>query len=292
MQVPPSDRRGSSEPPGDRTVQGRNLVAFDLETVPDPDLGRQLYDFAGDDLAVMQSMLDRRLAETGERSSFLAPPFHRVVCVSVAEWDSERSRFRLASLAGTEVEQLDAFWGLFAGSPEPRLVSWNGRGFDLPVLQYRSMYHGRQAPRFHRAGGEESPVRRQLGRGYLDRFDSLHVDLMDVLAGQGASSRVRLDDWSRILGLPGKTVTSGSEVFRHFAAGEFDLIAEYCELDALSTFLAYLVYAHHRGELSDQMLGRIVDTVRSQLAGDPRAEVAAFDRALEHWPRFLPTRQR
>ena len=111
---------------------------------------------------------------------------------------------------------------------------------------------------------------------------------MDVLAGSGASPRVRLDDWSRILGLPGKTVTQGSDVYRHIAAGENQIVATYCELDCLNTLLLYLVSRFHSGALSAPELQGAVSTIRESLRPDPRPEVAAFASVLEDWPTIQP----
>jgi hypothetical protein len=264
----------------DRGVD-RPIAAFDVETVPDPNLGRRLYGLEGTDGEVMLGMLERRLQQTGERTDFHAPPFHRVAVVSVAWLDPETGAFKLGSPAGDTVDEaahLEGFYRLLRHERAPRLVSWNGSGFDLPVIQYRAMVHGLAAPEFYRVGGERER------NSYTRRYDDLHVDLMDVLSGFGASSRVRLDDWSRILGLPGKTVMEGSEVHRHFAAGDHELIRTYCELDALNTLLAYLVWRLHTGILDAVQLRDLVAEISRCLQVDERDDVAAFGSALVGWP--------
>ena len=58
--------------------------------------------------------------------------------------------------------------------------SWNGGGFDLPVLHYRALLHGVQAPRYWEMGDEDTAFRYN---NYLSRFHWRHLDVMDVLSG-------------------------------------------------------------------------------------------------------------
>jgi hypothetical protein len=116
----------------------------------------------------------------------------------------------------------------------------------------------------------------------------MHVDLMDVLAGYGSSDRVGLDALCRIVGLPGKTVTEGANVWRHVLEGEHDIVRTYCELDALSTLLLYLLWAHHRGRIDDGALTRHLDriiAVLTQSADKPAWQEMAV--ALQTWPAWL-----
>ena len=96
------------------------------------------------------------------------------------------------------------------------LVSWNGSGFDLPVLTYRALRHDVQAPRYWETGDEEQGFR---CNNYLGRFHWRHIDLMDVLSGYQGRGRVGLDKMAQLLGLPGKLGMSGEAVWDAWLEG-------------------------------------------------------------------------
>jgi len=264
----------------------RPLAAFDIESIPDVEAGRRLLGLEGDDAAVMDGMRAWRLAASDGRTDFLQPPLHRIVTISLAWLDPESGSFRLGSFGrdcSDEKRQLEELFDVLAKPKRaPRLISWNGNAFDLPVLRYRAMLHGVAAPHFYRTDGEWKY------NNYHGRYHDLHVDLMDVLAGYGSSDRVGLDSLCRIVGLPGKTVTEGQNVWRHVLAGEHDLVRTYCELDALLTLLLYLLWSHHRGRVDDGALKRHLDRIVGVLtqAKDKPAWVEMGE-ALQSWPAWL-----
>ena len=92
------------------------LIAFDIETVPDPDFGRQSMGFEGDDAAVIAAMMQQRLEETEGRTEYPSPPLHRVVTIAAARLDPESGTFGVDTLGGTawdERTHLEGFAGLF-----------------------------------------------------------------------------------------------------------------------------------------------------------------------------------
>jgi len=116
-------------------------------------------------------------------------------------------------------------------------VTWNGRGFDLPVLKQRSLVYGLQAHAWHRTDPRY---------GYDYRYESRwHCDLMDVLCDNGASARLGLHEAAVAIGLPGKMeAASGSEVGAMLETGDHDRINRYCEGDVLNTYALYLRWAY------------------------------------------------
>src|ERR1700689_4604108 len=110
-----------------------NCLVFDIETIPDVELGRP---------------------ESGR--DFLPLEQHRVVAIACA-WRS-REELRLWSLgtaASDEKELIERFFdGIEKYSPD--LVSWNGGGFALPVLQYRALARGVQAARYWETGSGDT----------------------------------------------------------------------------------------------------------------------------------------
>ena len=145
----------------------QHLLVVDIETVPD----REHHD--GDD--------------------FPKPPFHKVIAIGflVAQIERQSSfetytltEFRCGGEASyDEGDLLRSFFGYFERL-KPRLVTYNGRSFDLPVLKYRAMMHGIQAPWLHQGGDRFN--------NYSYRYNSeWHCDLMDVLSDYNASRAVK-----------------------------------------------------------------------------------------------------
>src|SRR5580693_5484467 len=156
-----------------------NCLVFDIETVPDVALGRRLYRLEGlDDAAVAKAMFARQRALTGQE--FLPHLQQRVVAIACAlRTRDQLTLWSLGDLDSSEPELLRRFFdGIDKYSPE--LISWNGGGFDLPVLHYRALKSGVQAARYWETGEDDGAFR---FNNYLSRFHWRHLDLMDVLSG-------------------------------------------------------------------------------------------------------------
>ena len=255
-----------------------NVLAFDIETVPDVASGRRLLALDGlGDADVARIMRQHRQQAAG--TELMRHHLNRIVAIAVVLRAGDR--FRVWSLGGagsTESELVERFFdGIERYSPN--LVSWNGSGFDLPVLHYRAMVHGVSAPRYWESGDDDQSFR---WNNYLNRFHARHTDLMDVLAGYQARAFAPLDEIAQVLGFPGKLGMDGSRVWDAYAAGEIERIRAYCEVDALNTFLVYLRYELIRGRLSGDAYERECDVVQEGLKDDPRGHLAEF---LQAWER-------
>jgi predicted PolB exonuclease-like 3'-5' exonuclease len=249
-----------------------NVLAFDIETVPDVELGRRLYDLEGlDDAGVAQAMLakQRQLRQT----DFLPAPQQRIVAISVVLRSGDGlTIFSLGNEQSGERELVQRF---FDGLERylPTLVSWNGSGFDLPVLNYRALRHGVNARRYWEVGESDRDFRYN---NYLSRYHWRHIDLMDVLSGYGASGRPSLDLAAQLIGLPGKLGIGGSQVWSAFRRGELAAIREYCETDALNTYLLYLRFQLTRGELDSAGYQKEVEIVETKLAHSDRPHLKEY----------------
>jgi predicted PolB exonuclease-like 3'-5' exonuclease len=260
----------------------RPIIAFDIETIPDPDIGRRLMGCEGDDEAVIREMVKRRLAETENQQEYPQLPWHRVISICAAMLGPESGRVEIRSFGDAAQDErgaLTAFFSLFKRELPPRLVSWNGSGFDLPVLRYRAMIHGVVAPGFYRADGE------YRFNNYQNRYHDMHLDLMDALTGHGASSRIKLDAFCKTIGLPGKSFIE-RPIYEHYLSGELPLLVEYCKLDTLSTLLAFLAFAYHRGELPREQLDRYLEGARAAVAAQAFEGWRTIEAALVDWPRW------
>jgi hypothetical protein len=260
----------------------RPVIAFDIETVPDPEVGRRLLGLSGSDDSVIREMVRLRLEETGGQSEYPQAPWHRVVaiCASMLGPKSGRVEIRSFGQEGDERSILEGFFSTLRNDKAaPRLVSWNGTGFDVPVMRYRSMLHGVTAPPFYRNEGEFR------FRNYQNRYHDLHLDLMDVLSGYGASSRVGLANWSRTLGLPGKPFVE-RPIYDHVLHGELPRVVEYCKLDTLETLLAFLIYAHHVGDVNEEDLRKHVASIRTYIGTLPFEGWRMVEECLLDWPKW------
>ena len=249
-----------------------NCLVFDVETVPDVELGRRLLSMPDAvDAAVAEAMFARRLAET--ESTFLPLEQHRVVAISALLRSGDQIQlWSIGSAESPEEELLQRFFGGL-DRHRPTLVSWNGSGFDLPVLHYRMLRHGIAAPTYWDSGELDRDFK---WNNYLNRYHARHLDLMDVLSGYQGRGRAGLESIALLLGLPGKLGMAGDQVWPAFAEGRIGEIRDYCETDVLNTYLIYLRFERVRGLLDLPDYEREVARVRAWLA----------ERAEEHWRRF------
>ena len=251
-------------------------LAFDIETIPDTDLGRRLYGLDGiPDEDVAKAMAFRQMQVAG--TEFLPLHQQRVVAISVVM--RRQDELKVLSLGTPESDERDLLRRFFDGIDRyvPCLVSWNGSGFDLPVLQYRSLLHKVVGRRYWDTGEEDREFR---FNNYLSRFHWRHVDLMDVMAGFQNRGRAGLDEVAVMLGFPGKMGMEGSQVWDAWRAGGIVDIRNYCETDALNTYLVYLRFQLIRGQLDEAGLEAELARVCAALAASGQAHLAAF---LEAW---------
>jgi 3'-5' exonuclease len=238
------------------------VFVFDIETVPDVELGRRIHGL-GDltDKQVGYVMQAKRREEAG--TEFLSYEQQRVVAISVAL--RTRDTFKVWSLGDPGAPEAEIIQRFFDGIEKytPELVSWNGSGFDLPVLHYRALRHGIVAPRYWESGDEDQAFR---FNNYLNRYHARHLDLMDVLSSYQARARVGLQAAATLLGLPGKLGMSGDKVWDAYLNGQIEMIRNYCETDVLNTFLVFLRFEMMRGRLlREEYLGEVA-RVRDALA--------------------------
>lgn len=252
-----------------------NTLAFDVETVPDIELGRRLYDVADlDEAEVAKIMFFKQ--KQARQTDFLPLPQQRIVVISAVLRNKDGLHvFSLGKDLVSEHEIVKRFFdGLERFSPE--LVSWNGSGFDLPVLHYRAMRHGVKAPRYWEIGDTDREFRYN---NYLSRFHWRHIDLMDVLSGFQPGGRSSLEQMALLLGLPGKLGMSGDKVWDYHLEGRHAEIQNYCEMDAINTYLIYLRFQLIRGILDDRGYAAEVAMVRAKLEQSGEAHWESFMRA-------------
>ena len=253
---------------------GEYFFAFDVETVADVEAGRRLYGLEGlDDPDAAKAMRQLRMQESGR--DFLRLFLHRVVAVSGVLRRRSRSggddRIEILSLGAPESGErklVESFFHLVE-TRAPTLVTWNGSGFDLPVLVYRALHHGVSAGRYFETRDPDYRF-----NNYLNRYHERHTDLMDVFASHQIRAAAPLHDLARFLGLPGKGELRGEDVEGRYFAREIGAIRDYCEVDALLTWLVFLRFDRLRGRLDEAGLAHELALVREAVRG--RDHLRAF----------------
>jgi predicted PolB exonuclease-like 3'-5' exonuclease len=250
------------------------VLTFDIETIPDIAGIRRLHELP-DSLAddeVAEYAFQKQRAKSG--TDFLPLHLQRVIVISCALRNDEGFRvWSLAEPKSTEGEIIQRFFD-GVGKYTPQIVSWNGGGFDLPVLHYRGLIHGVTAPRYWDMGEDDRDFK---WNNYISRYHSRHLDLMDLLALYQARANAPLDQLVKLMGLPGKLGMDGGAVWGTWQAGGIDAIRDYCETDVVNTYLVYLRFQKMRGNLSANAHDEEVAVVRQHLE--------ALD--VPHWREFL-----
>ncbi|MGE3320464.1 MAG: 3'-5' exonuclease [Candidatus Berkiella sp.] len=253
-----------------------SIFVFDIETVPDVESGRRLLGLESEpDEVVLSAMESQTKEATG--GTFVKHHLQKIVAISaLLRVDDKVKVWSLGNVDAAEAELIQRF---YAGieKHKPTLVSWNGSGFDLPVLHYRALLHGVSAGSYWDMGEDDSSFKYN---NYLNRYHTRHLDLMDILAAYQAKAYARLDDIAKMLGFPGKMGIDGSEVLNYFMSGDRKTIRDYCETDVLNTYLVFLRFQLMRGHLSPAQYDNEIILTKTMLHDSEEAHLQAF---LDAW---------
>lgn len=250
------------------------ICVFDCETIPDFDLLQTTFGYEGEPLQIAQSAFKEQFDKSG--SEFLPLCFHRIISISSVVCD-DFGHFRKVGHFGQgfldliqegtdclskdfldtlESTLLNEFWQFF-NKNNPKLVSFNGRGFDLPVLTLRSMRYNISAYAYFE---QNNPAHNKTKwDNYRQRYSEIfHTDLFDSLGQFGAVRALNLNTLCRMLDMVGKYDMSGEQVYQTYLGGENTLetkkaalgtINHYCHSDVLNTYWLYLKYELLKGTL-------------------------------------------
>jgi predicted PolB exonuclease-like 3'-5' exonuclease len=260
------------------------VMVFDIESIPDVKGLRALgeYDAALTDQEVHAQWAAARKADN--KSDFMPLHLQRILCISVVFRNAEGLRIH------SFVDRDDASEGKiiqqFFGSLEkhvPQLVSWNGGGFDLPVLHYRGLIHGASAHKYWDMGeGGDHDSREFKWNNYISRYHLRHLDMMDLLAMYQPKANAPLDAMAKLCGFPGKLGMDGSKVYEAYLAGGQEDIRRYCETDVMNTYLLYCRFQKMRGGFTEKEYEQEISFVKGTLA-DLSPNEAHWDEYLKAW---------
>lgn len=248
------------------------IFVFDIETIPDIEQGRKLYDLKDlDDEDCAKAMFALRRAKSG--NEFLPHYLQKIIAISIVLCN--RDYLKVWSLGETDSDEVELIKRFYNGIDKhtPVLVSWNGSGFDLPVLHYRALLHKIAAPSYWEAGETNRDFR---WNNYLSRFHYRHLDLMDILAGYQNKAFAPLDDIATILGFPGKMGMSGDKVWQEYQNGNLQGIRNYCETDVLNTYCVYLRFELMRGLLKEEDYNLAIEQLKQYLKNESKEHFKEF----------------
>jgi len=239
-----------------RGIPPRLSLVLDIEAVTDP------------------ALEDLETDRDGKRR-FPPPPAHQIVCVGFAFVEDHRV-VEWGVLDDDERTQLLKLTRSIA-TADPRLVTMNGRHYDLPVIAARCLALGVSHPWYY---ASKNPRYRYS--------DESHLDLMDQLSDNGAAPRASLDAWARVVGWPGKAITgesaiTGRDVPELLASGGVRAVADYCMRDVCQTVAVLLRWELLRGALSEDEFRRAAQALLDRAEADPRTAALAFGVDRARW---------
>lgn len=211
-------------------------LVLDIETIPDPELPR----------------LD-------ESEKVPPPPFNQIVtlgCLLLEDYVPKR--LGIVGEKKAEPMMLDDFASWLSRS-RPTIVTWNGRGFDMPVITSRTLKHGIPMPWWY---SDRNTRYRYTPEG--------HFDLMDFLADFGAAKSTRLDVYAKLIGFPGKVGVDGSQVAPMVHAGKIDEVNAYCLCDVAQTAAIFLRVELLRGVFTRESYTALARRLLAFFEADPR----------------------
>lgn len=264
-------------------TESRNSVAylvFDVEAVADGEIIANVrYDDEGltNDEAIARYRADL-LEQTGR--DVIPPTFMQPISVAVAKVDAN---YRLIDVAVLDAPRYrpsvicQKFWDGWHHYNRPTFVTFNGRGYDLPVMEISAFRNGLSLPDWFDV----------YGRSYnqpRNRYNvQSHIDLMDLFSNFGATRIVGgLNLMANLIGKPGKTGIDGSKIQQMHDDGRVEEINDYCRCDVLDTYFVFLRSRVLVGELSLEREQEVVAAAKQWLV-DRRESSPAYEHYLTHW---------
>ncbi|GAB3761331.1 3'-5' exonuclease [Ramlibacter monticola] len=257
------------------------VLVFDIESIPDIQGLRILRASPKEatDAEVYAQWLQER--KDANQSDFMPLHLQRILVISCVFRNAEGLRVHsfVDRDNASEGRVIQNFFNAL-DKHVPQLVSWNGGGFDLPVLHYRGLRHGVVADRYWCLGEGGGPDDREFKyNNYINRYHMRHLDLMDLLAMYQPRASAPLDAMAKLCGFPGKLGMDGSQVYQAFLEGKLEDIRRYCETDVVNTYLLYCRFQKMRGGFTEAEYDQEIGFVKQSLEALVPAEA--------HWREYL-----
>ena len=257
-----------------------SYLAFDIESVADGELIARIR-YPADKLEP-KAAIERYRQELRDQydSDFIPYTFQLPVSVGVAKIGPD---YRLLDISVLDEPQFrpqvitQHFWRGWDKYRRPTLVSFNGRTFDLPLLELAAFRYGISVPGWFN-------VKAKSFEQYRNRFNlDAHIDLQELLTNFGSTRFTGgLNLAANLLGKPGKMDIQGHMVQDMFYEGRVAEINDYCRCDVLDTYFVFLRTRVLFAEISlDEEQGLIAQAKTWLIAR--REQSAAYRAYLERW---------
>lgn len=247
-----SDETMSQEPRrrgGASAAQDAAYLIFDIEAIPDGELVKKVR-YPGESITPLEAVAraqEEERAKSPTGSDFLPPTLQKPVSICVLKVGSDflpRSVGILFDGPGESGRLIATFWHAVNHYRKAQLVTFNGRGYDVPLLELGAFAQGISAP--HHFDNSRK------------RYISYHIDLMDWMSNFRAFTLTGgLNLLAKKLGLPGKFDLTGDRVYELYRAGKQNEINEYCLCDTLDTYFIFLRSRVMVGEITLEQEGEI-----------------------------------
>ncbi|AGF46823.1 3'-5' exonuclease [Candidatus Kinetoplastibacterium desouzaii TCC079E] len=252
----------------------KNILVFDIETIPDIDGLKKIRNF-DDGLSeseIFNMIRLERLEKFGH--DFLPLHLHKIIAIScLFRYKNDLKIKTLGNIYDNEEKIISLFFKII-DRYNSQIVTWNGSGFDLPVIHYRSLIHGISSARYWDTGHHNKDAK---FNNYINRYHNKHLDLMDVLAKYNARSNVPMDEIAKLCGFPGKIGMDGSMVWDYWCNGQVDTIRAYCETDVVNTWLLYCRFLMLKEDIDLLSYNRELILLREEIS----------NLRGEHWANFI-----
>lgn len=228
------------------------FFVFDVETVPDFEFLRKVLN--SEDLPEEELLELASEKLTRNNSGFLPPMYHRMISwVGLWVENMGKPTQKVGWHGDDEKQGLSELFDALLTYKDFGLIHHNGRGFDLPLITYRSMRHNLQMPiRLH-----HYDIRY--------RFSKVNIDLMDEFSNYGASSYPKLKHLGQLIDVPFKQTAEGNEVLQMYRDGKLAEIEHYCYEDVMATYVVWLRMKYTTGDITDDIFKNLNERAISKL---------------------------
>ncbi|MFM8218415.1 MAG: 3'-5' exonuclease [Planctomycetaceae bacterium] len=272
QEVPDMDDSGNSV---------RYLI-FDCEAVADGDLIRRIR-YPHESHSPAEAIARFRKETAAERTDgkdILPVTYMLPISVAIAKVDGHGRLLDLVTLDSPRYRPeviARNFWQGWQHYKRPTLVSFNGRGYDLPLLELAAFRYGYPVPAWFNSDAKTYDQSR-------NRYNSLaHLDLSDLISNFGAYRIAGgLNLLANLIGKPGKTGVDGSKVQDMYFEGQLQEINDYCRCDVLDTYFVFLRSRVLTGKMTLEEEQQRVDETHAWLVAR-QDETPAYRHYLEHW---------
>lgn len=249
------------------------ICIFDCESIPDATLIRKTLGFQGSDEEISLQALEWQKEQSG--NEFLPLPYHQIVSICAVIANSFGTFIKVNKIEGeNEAAMINNFFA-FIEKYEPKLVSFNGKNYDMPLLVLRALKYGIKA-------GIYLDTTSDKWNNYKTRFsENKHCDLFESF---GSFRGMNLDLLCALSDLPGKYEICGEQVLQLYYKNEIEKIHEYCESDTLNTYMLFLKYERIKGNINDEDYANSLYLMKEYLQNKKqnRAYVEIFSKACEN----------